>query len=76
MTQLEWKIMFSDNLCSILNEKGMTQADLARDSGLSPSRINEYIKQNATPTVFAIINIAYALDIDVNELIDFDERIY
>ena len=75
MTQTEWRRIFSNNLVDILREKGMSQAQLARDSGLSVSRISDYINTNATPTIFAIINMAYALDIDVNELVDFDDRI-
>jgi transcriptional regulator with XRE-family HTH domain len=75
MTQTEWRRIFSNNLVDILREKGMSQAQLARDSGLSVSRISDYINMNATPTVFAIINMAYALDLDVNELVDFDDRI-
>ena len=75
MTQTEWRRIFSNNLVDILREKGMSQAQLARDSGLSVSRISDYINMNATPTIFAIINMAYALDLDVNELIDFDDRI-
>ena len=75
MTQIEWKNIFGDNLAAILEEKGISQARLARDTGMSVSRINDYINKNATPSIFAIINIAYALDIDVGELVDFDERI-
>ena len=75
MTQTEWRRIFSNNLVDILREKGMSQAQLARDSGLSVSRISDYINMNATPTIFAIINMAYALDIDINELVDFDDRI-
>lgn len=76
MTQTEWRNIFGDNLASILEDTGMSQSQLARDSGLSVSRINDYINKNATPTIFAIINIAYALDMDVSELVDFDERIW
>ena len=75
MTQLEWRNVFANNLLCILREKGMSQAQLARDSGLSVSRISEYINMIATPTIFAIINIAYALDMDIDELVDFDSRI-
>jgi transcriptional regulator with XRE-family HTH domain len=75
MTQNEWRKIFANNLLCILREKGMSQAQLARDSGLSVSRISEYINMNATPTIFAIINIAYALDMEVGELVDFDSRI-
>lgn len=75
MTQLDWRRTFSNNLVDILQEKGMSQSQLARDAGLSVSRISDYINMHATPTVFAIINMAYALDMDVSELIDFDDRI-
>lgn len=75
MTQSEWRNIFGNNLIDILHEKGMTQSDLARDTGLSVSRISDYIHETATPTIYALINIAYALDMDVGELVDFDERI-
>ena len=75
MTQLEWRNIFANNLLEILDEQGLSQAQLARDAGLSVSRINDYINQKATPSIFAVINMAYALDMEVSELIDFDERI-
>lgn len=75
MKQYEWREIFSDNLIDILEERGMSQAQLARDSGLSVSRINDYIKCTASPSVFAIINIAYALDMDVGQLVDYGECI-
>lgn len=75
MTQTEWKNIFGDNLAEILREKGMTQSQLAMDAELSVSRISDYINKRAVPTIFAIINIAYALDTDVGDLVDFDERV-
>ena len=76
MTQKEWKEIFSGNLADILKERGLSQSKLARDSGLSVSRINDYISGNVTPSIFAVINLAYALDMSVSELVDFDEPIY
>lgn len=75
MTQSQWRNIFGDNLADILRDKGMSQAQLARDSGLSVSRISDYINKFSTPTIFALINIAYALDMELSELADFDERI-
>ena len=75
MTQSEWREIFGDNLKSILEERGMSQRDLANDTGLSNSRINEYIKGNTTPNIFAIINMAYVLDIDIDEFVDFEDTI-
>lgn len=75
MTQFEWQNIFADNLSSVLEEKGMNQSQLARDARLSASRISDYINKRAVPSVFAIINMAYALDMSIDELIDFDERV-
>ncbi len=75
MTQREWQNIFADNLESILIEKGMNQSQLARDADLSVSRISDYVNKRAVPSVFAIINMAYALDMSIDELVDFDERV-
>lgn len=75
MTQSEWKRVFARNLVDILNERGMSQRQLAIDSGISPAMISEYINGIRMPGLAAAINIAYALDMDVSDLVDFDERI-
>lgn len=75
MTQEMWKKIFANNLADILNYKGMSQRQLAIDSGVSPAMISDYINGIRMPGLAAAINIAYALDMDVGELVDFDERI-
>lgn len=75
MTQLEWKKTFGDNLNAILQDFGMNQSEFARETGLSSSRISDYINGRAAPTVFALINMAYVLDVDMNDFIDFGDRI-
>ena len=75
MTQTEWKEIFANNLIDLLNERGMSQRQLAIDSGVSTAMISEYINRIRMPGIAAVINMAYALDVDVNELVDFDDRI-
>lgn len=75
MTIKEWIDNFGDSLSEILEEKGMTQRDLAKDAGLPISSVNAYIRKQSPPGIKAIINMAYALDMSVDELIDFGERI-
>jgi transcriptional regulator with XRE-family HTH domain len=75
MTQSEWKEIFGDNLVAILKERGMTQSELARESGLSTSRVSEYINGYAAPSIFAAINMAYVLGVDVGEFVDFEEPV-
>lgn len=75
MTELEWMDIFGDNLRDILKEYGMTQKDLADESGLSETTISRYIKKQRIPNMKAIVNIANALDLTTDELINLDERI-
>jgi transcriptional regulator with XRE-family HTH domain len=58
-----------------MKELGVSQNRLARNCGLSTSRINSYVSGEAIPSVHALINMAYALDLNVGNLVDFDERI-
>lgn len=75
MTQGEWKDTFGDNLSALLRERGFTQKQLAKDSGVSEGMISDYINKFTAPSVFAAINLAYAMDVDVDDLLDFDEMI-
>lgn len=75
MTQETWKRTFARNLVDILADRGMSQRQLAMDSGVSAAMISDYINGIRMPGLAAVINMAYALDMDVSELVDFDERI-
>ena len=75
MTINEWSDNFSENLVGLLNDRRMSQHELARESGVSVGSISSYINKNSLPGIKAIINLAFALDVDVNELIDFGDVI-
>ena len=75
MSEQEWLEIFADNLVDIMKEYRITQSELAEDSGISESTISKYIHKKQLPGIKAIINLAYALDIDVNDFIDFGDRI-
>lgn len=75
MTEQEWLDIFGDNLLEMMREFGINQRDLADEAGLSESTVSRYIKKQCVPNLRAIINIAHVLGCDVNELIDFGDRI-
>lgn len=75
MTEAEWLDIFSNNLIDMLNEQGYSQEELAYETNLSQSTISKYINKKQLPSLKAIINIAYALDCGIDELIDFGEKI-
>ena len=76
ISQDEWKRLFARRLKDILNERNMSQSALARKSGLSVSRINDYLKMKSAPTIFAAVNMANALDMKINDLISFDRFVH
>lgn len=73
MTQEELKLKFRERLVTILQERNMSKYRLAKLSGLSTSRISDYINMKTTPTIFAVINIAHALGLSEDELMNLDE---
>lgn len=75
MTELEWLTNFGDNLKSMMYESGMNQSDLSKESGLSKSMISRFIRKETIPSLKSVINLAYALDCNINDLIDFGEQI-
>lgn len=76
MSEQEWLDIFGDNLAEMMYEQGYSQRDLADATGLSESSISHYVNKTRVPTIKAIINIAYVLDCDFNDFIDFGDRIY
>lgn len=76
MSELEWMDIFGDNLVNMLEGARMTQRELADASGLSESSISNYIHKQRMPNIKAVVNLAYALDCSLDDLIDFGDRIY
>lgn len=75
MSEMEWLDIFGDNLKDMLKEANMTQRELADECGLSEVAISTYIHKRKIPGLKAIINISYALDCSIDDLIDFGDRI-
>lgn len=75
MTYREWLHCFSKNLGEMMYEARIDCKDLAEMSGLSKAAISRYIHEAQMPTLRSIINIAYALHVDYEDLIDFGEPI-
>lgn len=75
MTEAEWLDIFSRNLQEYLVDYGANQSDFAEDTNLSQQAISNYVNGKQIPTLRAIINMAYALNVDLNDFIDFGDRI-
>lgn len=75
MTETQWMQCFSKKLRELLEYTNMTQLDLAIESGLSAASISAYINCVKIPKASAIVNLAYALNCNVDELVDFGSKI-
>jgi transcriptional regulator with XRE-family HTH domain len=62
---------FGDNLRRIRNEKGLTQEDLAYDSGISLSQIARIETGKLNTSICTVVALAEALKIDPSELMKF-----
>lgn len=76
ITQEDWLEIFAAKVQVALIESHTSQRDLAIMSGLSEATISCYIHKTKMPGVKAILNIAHALDMTVEELIDYGADIF
>lgn len=75
MSELEWLDIFAGNLLDMMVEARMTQKDLADLTGLSEGTISKYIRRMQMPGVKALVNISYALNCSLDDLMDFGGKL-
>lgn len=75
MTRDEWRVIFGNNLSDVLEEVGISQNQLAKECRLSTGSISDYVNGWSTPNIPTLINMAYTLDVSVDELVDVGECI-
>lgn len=74
-TMVEWLNIFGDNLRELIADRGMSRKEVSDEANLSVTTLSEYLNKRKAPSVRSIVNLAYVLDCDVNELIDFGDTI-
>ena len=75
MTIVDWSKCFSEKLNELMVDRRITQYELAKDSGLSVGSVSAYVRGESLPGIKAILNLSFALDVNVDELIDFGDTI-
>ena len=69
MQKDEYAKEFGVYLKSLLEEKGMTQAELARRTGITEASVSRYINGNRSPRIAQAYRMALVIGIDMNTLI-------
>lgn len=75
MTSLDLNIEIGQNIAAALDEYGMTQKELADEIGVSKQTISAYICGERQPSIKNLVNIAYALECRIDDLITCDDFI-
>lgn len=75
MSEQQWLDEFANYLRDRIDEYGATQAEFAEDCGLAKSTISRYLKGQAVPSIFALINMSHVLGCSIDDLADFGARI-
>lgn len=75
MSEIEWMEIFAGNLQSLMVETGFSQSYLARESGINQGTISRYLAGTQMPSIKSIVNMAYAMNCDIVDLIDFGDTI-
>lgn len=75
MKESDFINIFADNLRYSLHYANMTQRDLADAICVDESTISRYLRGQIMPTAKTVVNMAYVLDCNVDELIPCEELI-
>ena len=76
MSEVEFMDIFGDNLCDLMEEKGVGQNELAREIGVSNPTISYYINKQRMPSLPVFINICIALECDCDDLVPMYDYIH
>lgn len=68
MKKQDWIMDFRRNLMGMMREKNMSQRELAEKSNLSEGIISRYLNCQRYPSAITLVNLAYALGCDLEDL--------
>lgn len=75
MTRQEWLYKFSLKLRRLMEEKNITQRELADKLYVSEVTVSKYVNGNMMPSVRMVINISYELNVSIDSFTYFCGRI-
>ncbi len=67
---MSWK----DKVTQLMNQRGISQKQLATLSGISESSISRYLHSEQRPRMDIVVNIAKALHVETEYLLEEDDK--
>lgn len=76
MTEQEWLKCFSEALIQRIGESGYSRKEVADMAGMTEGALSKYVRGLQIPKSTAVLNLAYALECDVADLMDFGDDVF
>ena len=67
---MSWK----DKVNTLMSQRGISQKELSRLSGITESSISRYLHSTKRPRLDIVVNIAKALNVETNYLLDEEDK--
>lgn len=68
-----WRQLFAERLKEIMQERNLTQNDIAMMAGVTQSQISRILSCKSTASIKVINNLSYSLRIKIDSLVLFKE---
>ena len=75
MSEVEFMDIFGDNLRDSMEMFGYNQKQLAREARISQATLSKYLSKQIMPSIPALINLTFALDCEISDLIPIYEPV-
>jgi len=73
LTQAEFKKKLGHQILVLRTSLGLTQEQLGHRMGKDKQFINRYEVEGANPTAYTLVDLANALEVTLDELLDFSK---
>ena len=67
---MSWK----EKILDLMEQRNVSQKQLSRMSGISESSLSRYLHSNKRPRLDVVVNVAKALQVETNYLLDESEQ--
>ena len=67
--QVEKKMIISERICYVMEQKNITQLELSRRTGIATSNISDWKKKKTNPKADCLLSICDALEITPDQLL-------
>ena len=76
MSEVEWLRNFGDELTKLMDYMNTEQEEMADILGMSQASISRFVNGLQMPDVRVVLKIAYELDWNIDDLVNFGDYVF